>query len=96
MGEPVGVGREGFVETVVEVLVVREDDVAADIVQLIGLVGVGWLELEIGEGDVRSLLGLCLLMRGRLVWSLSRGLATRDRSGVWIVNKGWKGWMRVR
>lgn len=48
MGEPVGFGGEGFVETVVKVLVVREDDVAADIVQLIasGLV-LGLLGVEV-------------------------------------------------
>lgn len=34
MGIPVGFVGEGFMETVIEVFVVREDDMAADVVEL--------------------------------------------------------------
>jgi hypothetical protein len=47
---PVGVVGEGFVDAVVEVFVVRKDDVAADVVQLDGMsVGV-----RIGGGRERT------------------------------------------
>lgn len=48
---PVGLVREGLVDAVVEVLVVGEDDVAADVV-----------ELSRGEGS-----GVCCMGVGRMV-----------------------------
>lgn len=52
---PVGLVGEGFVDAVVEVFVVGEDDVAADVVELDDMLALR--DLCIGEavyGDVRS------------------------------------------
>ena len=54
---PVGVVGEGFVDAVVEVFVVGEDDVAADVVELGGKLLEGLKNRDCGGIYVRSLLG---------------------------------------